>query len=321
MSSFNFDYLIDKISNAKFSHVPFKHIYIEDFFDQEHFNSILNNQEISLGDVSSDEDLFKILFKNNYKVINFPGCTQDYNEYIRKHSKKEPLKGNNSTCESAGVVLRLYPKTEVLIALNNFLVSKKFNTAIAQKFDINIDNCEIDGGIQKYLDGYEISPHPDIRRKAATFMVNINPHKASENYNHHTHYLKLKTKYNYVKEFWEASSKVERVWVPWDWCDTSFIQTKNNSIVLFSPSNDTMHGVKAVYDHLSTQRTQLYGNLWYLENKKNNKLSGPSWEQLAVKDFSIPDNNPNLIDNFVSLSKKIIKKVFSKDPNIGNRGH
>ena len=146
--------------------------------------------------------------------------------------------------------MRLYPKTEVLIALNNFLASKKFNTAIAQKFNINIDNCDIDGGIQKYLDGYEISPHPDIRRKAATFMVNINPHKASERYNHHTHYLKLKTEYNYVKEFWETSSKAERHWVPWDWCDTSFMQTKNNSIVLFSPSNDTMHGVKAVYDHL-----------------------------------------------------------------------
>jgi len=212
--------------------------------------------------------------------------------------------------------LRLYPKTEVLIALNNFLASKKFNAAIAQKFNINIDNCDIDGGIQKYLDGYEISPHPDIRRKAATFMVNINPHKASERYNHHTHYLKLKTEYNYVKEFWETSSKAERHWVPWDWCDTSFMQTKNNSIVLFSPSNDTMHGVKAVYDHLSTQRTQLYGNLWYLENKK---LLGPSWEQLAVKDFSIP-NNHNLVNNFVKLSKKIIKKVFLKILILGNVG-
>ena len=188
MSSINFDYLIDKISSAKFSHVPFKHIYVEDFFDQEHFNTIINSPEILLGEVTSDKDLFKILFKNNYKVISFPGCTTNYNEYIHKHSRKEFLKENNTACESAGVVLRLYPKTEVLIALNNFLASKKFNSAIAQKFNINIDNCDIDGGIQKYLDGYEISPHPDIRRKAATFMVNINPHKASERYNHHTHY-------------------------------------------------------------------------------------------------------------------------------------
>lgn len=316
MSSFNFNYLIDKISDAKFSNAPFKHIYIEDFFDQEDFSAIIKNPEISLGEASSDKDLFKSLFKNNYKVISFPGCTINYKKYIRKHSNKESLRGTNSSCESAGIVLRLYPKTEVLIALNNFLASKKFNAAIAKKFNINIDNCEIDGGIQKYLDGYEISPHPDMRRKAATFMVNINPHKASEKYNHHTHYLKLKTKYNYIKEFWEASPNAERAWVPWDWCETSFMQTKNNSIVLFSPSNDTMHGVKAVYDHLPTQRTQLYGNLWYLDKEKKN-LRGPTWEQLAVKDFSIL-NNPGLVDNFVTLSKIILKKIFNKKINIRN---
>jgi hypothetical protein len=322
MYSFNFDYLIDKISIAKFSYVPFKHIYIEDFFDDEHFNTIIKCPEISLEEATSDKNLFKILFKNNYKVISFPGCTTNYKEYINKHTKKEFLKATNTACEGAGVVLRLYPKTEVLVALNNFLTSKKFNTVIAKKFNINISNCDIDGGIQKYLDGYEISPHPDIRRKAATYMININPHKASETFNYHTHYLRLKKNFNYVKKFWETSSKVERSWVPWDWCDSKFIQSKNNSIVLFSPSNDTMHGVKAVYDHLSTQRTQLYGNLWYLEN---NKLLGPSWEQLAMKDFSIPNNsitkNYNLLNNFVKLSKKIIKKFFFKDPNIGDRGY
>lgn len=31
----------------------------------------------------------------------------------------------------------------------------------------------------------------------------------------------------------------------------------------FSPSDDTLHAVKARYDHLVAQRTQMYGNLWY----------------------------------------------------------
>ena len=53
---------------------------------------------------------------------------------------------------------------------------KKFERKNEQeKFGIEYQNCNIDGGIQKYLDGYELSPHPDIRLKAATFMVNINP--------------------------------------------------------------------------------------------------------------------------------------------------
>ena len=51
------------------------------------------------------------------------------------------------------------------------------------------------------------------------------------------------------------------------------------SIVLFSPSNDTLHGVKADYNHLYTQRTQLYGNLWYKESSVDKTLE---WEQLDL---------------------------------------
>ena len=315
----NFEYLINKIATAEFSHTPFKHVYIEDFFDKEHFNAIVNSSEISVGEASSDEDLFEKLFTNNYKVISFPGCTTDYKDYIRKHSKAEPLGSNNTSCESAGVVLRLYPKTDILLALSKFIASEEFNAAIAEKFGIDFSNCKIDGGIQKYLDGYEISPHPDVRRKAATFMVNINPHQDSETHNHHTHYLNLKPDYQYINEFWESTPEAQRQWVPWDWCDTSFIQTKNNSIVFFSPNNETLHGVKAVYDHLSTQRTQLYGNLWYSEDKT---LFSPSWEKLAKKDFSSRSTRRiNPVSKLVNRAKGIVKKFIPKDPNVGDRGY
>jgi hypothetical protein len=33
--------------------------------------------------------------------------------------------------------------------------------------------------------------------------------------------------------------------------------------VFFTPSDASMHAIKANYDHLRTQRTQVYGNLWY----------------------------------------------------------
>jgi len=129
------------------------------------------------------------------------------------------------------------------------------------------------------LDGYEISPHPDVRKKAATFMVNINPSSESEKMNHHTHYLKFKESYAYVKQFWSGNRQIDRAWVPWSWTDTVKQQTKNNTIVLFSPSNDTLHGVKADYNHLSTQRTQLYGNLWYKTSSTTTRLK---WENMDL---------------------------------------
>ena len=299
----NFEYLIEKIKKCKFKKKPFKHIYIEGFFNKIDFEKITSDPEIKLKQCSDDEELFSELFKNNYKVIDFPACTTDYKEYIKKHSKGIPLKHYNDTCETEGVTLRLDPKSEILSLLNDFITSEKFNRAIAEKFDINLSACKIDGGIQKYLDGYEISPHPDIRKKAATYMVNINPSDENERLNHHTHYLKLKSKYEYVREFWKGNKDAERLWVPWDWCTTEFIQTKNNSIVIFSPSDDTMHGVKANYKHYSTQRTQLYGNLWYL---KNDTVYAPKWEQFVVRNFADSDEEVNENKtNFFKIQKRL----------------
>ncbi|MEM9384118.1 MAG: hypothetical protein AAGA68_03595 [Pseudomonadota bacterium] len=316
-----FTYLIDKIKDAEFEEHPFKHIYIENFFEHSDFKSITGAPEISLGECKTDEDLFARLFENDYKVISFPGCTTDYKEYIRKHSHGEPLT-SHTACESSGIALRLSPKDEMLVALDRFLASDSFNEAIAEKFGIEYASCNVDGGIQKYLDGYEISPHPDIRRKAATFMVNINPHQDSEKHDHHTHYLKLNSDYQYVREFWESTPKAERQWVPWEWCTTEFLQTKNNSIVLFSPADDTMHGVKANYNHLVTQRTQLYGNLWY---KSDNTSFAPTWEELRARDFSAPPTSRNPLSeplrSVKGIAKKLIKPLIPKDPNIGDREH
>lgn len=194
------------------------------------------------------------------------------------------------------------------------------NRAIAEKFKVNFDDCLIDGGIQKYLDGYEISPHADIRRKAATFMVNINPSDKSEVSDHHTHYLKLTEQYAYVEEFWKGNENIDRAWVPWEWAKTVKQQTKNNSIVLFSPSNDTLHGVKASYDHLVTQRTQLYGNLWYKESYVDRTLE---WEQLdfsgsaEIRKLSTKENIARFLPaGLKTMAKKIIRKDSGGTRNV-----
>jgi arsenate reductase-like glutaredoxin family protein len=43
---FNFNYLIEKINKVNFIFEPFKHIYIENFLSQEHFDKIINSSEI-----------------------------------------------------------------------------------------------------------------------------------------------------------------------------------------------------------------------------------------------------------------------------------
>lgn len=274
----NLSYLTDKILTAKFRFDPFKHIYIENFFSDEHFNEIINSPQIESPNVSNDQELLDTLESTGYNIIDFPGCIQNKEEYIDWHKNKSKSDRVSTSNEGFGMVLRLKDiKSNLLTTINDYIKGEAFNRAIAYKFNINYDKCRIDSGIQKYLDGYEISPHADIRLKATTFMVNINPNAHSEKSDHHTHYMKFKNKYKSIQNYWETSG-TDRSWVPWDWCETVYTQSKNNSIVIFSPSNDTLHAVKASYNHLQTQRTQLYGNMWYYNNPSVGVKK--SWEDL-----------------------------------------
>ncbi|MEU0466608.1 hypothetical protein ABZ215_21610 [Amycolatopsis sp. NPDC006131] len=136
----------------------------------------------------------------------------------------------------------------------------------------------VDAGVQKCLRGYDISPQPDIRSKALTYMLNLNPSVESEQMNHHTHYMKLRDQWWFIGEFWRYNQDVERCWLLWGWCETVKQQTHNNSIVIFKPADDTFHAVKADYDHLLSRRTQAYGNLWY----------GEAWRQSELEWVEIP---------------------------------
>ena len=284
-----------------------------------HFEEIINCLEIASPNANDDRSLINGLIQKGFKPIAFPGCVTDIDEYISWHEWRKKI-AKDSTCEGFGMALRLYAiKSNILNDLNTFLGSVEFNSAVAEKFNIEIESCYFDGGIQKYLDGYEISPHPDIRKKAATFMVNINPSAKSEAMDHHTHYMELKKNYRYVEEFWAGNETIDRAWVPWEWADTVKLQTKNNSIVLFSPSNDTLHAVKANYDHLQTQRTQLYGNLWFHESKVDKNLS---WQYLDLPSIKpVPANGlkKKLSDALPDGIRRAIKKVVRPNDQTGQR--
>lgn len=318
--NYDFSYLIKKIRESDFSLKPFRHVYLENFFSDTHFKEILNSTEITSPKATNDRELIEGLIDKGFNPIEFPGCVTDIKKYINWHENKKKT-DTHSACEGFGMVLRLYDiQSEILIELNEFLKSEDFNKAIAEKFEIDFEGCIIDGGIQKYLDGYEISPHPDIRRKAATFMVNINPSSDSENMNQHTHYLKFKDSYAYVEEFWSGNKHIDRAWVPWSWTDTVKQQTKNNTIVIFSPSNDTMHAVKTDYNHLLTQRTQLYGNIWYKTNSTTSKVE---WEDLDLHSTnkSVKKLDKNVIKQKmiaiipVSLKDKIKAIILNNNTN------
>jgi hypothetical protein len=290
-----FNYLIDKIIKAEFLSYPFTHLYIENFFSDNDFNKIVNSSEIKIPKALSDADLINTLETNGYKAIEFPGCITYKKKYLKWHKNRKKNTQINTSTEGFGMTLRLIdPKSEILKKLNEFLSGEDFNKALADKFLLNFEEVYADNGIQKYLDGYEISPHPDSRHKETTFMVNINPHKDSEQMYHHTQYCTLKKEYNYLYDFWKNNLDINRCWIPWDWAETKFIQTKNNSIVIFSPSDNTIHGVKTNYNHLNGQRTQVYGNLW---KKNQKKIKMPMWSDLDLR------RAPDRIDN--SLSRKI----------------
>jgi hypothetical protein len=276
-----FDYILDKIANAPFESEPFRHVYIENLFSADHFLEITSAPEINIHPAESDEALFADLYKHNYKEIEFPGTTTNIKEYLRWHKKPfsdKPV--DQRLCDGFGVTLRLQKPTDgsILQQLAQFFKSDDFWEIAAGKFNINLDDVKTDIGLQKYLDGYEISPHPDIRLKALTFMINMNPAPNSEAIDYHTHYLKFKPERQYVQSYWAEHRDEDRFWVPWSWCTTCKQQTRNNSVVLFSPADDTMHAVKASYNHLLTQRTQYYGNLWYKTSQVKTK---PSWRDFA----------------------------------------
>ncbi len=307
-STVDFSYLIDKIRDADFADYPYKHIQIKDFFEDADFQEIISSPEICVEEAADDQSLLDNLFDRSYRVIEFPGCTTDWKEYLKWHRDKKSVQKTNTACEGYGVVLRLdEPQSPVINALKEFLNSPEFVACITDKYGIDLEKCTYDAGLQKYLDGYEISPHPDIRRKALTFMVNINPSPTSSEERYHTSYLHFKPEWNYISEYWKGNDHADRFWVPWDWCDVKMEQSYNNSIVIFSPAYDTLHAVKADYNHLKYQRTQLYGNLWYTEVPE---VSKPRWEDFVIKPSAGQGNLKNLIPKGM---KSAIKNMVSSD--------
>lgn len=261
------DYLLDKIADAEFRTDPFPHLFIEHFLPPGLWADVISSSEVRLREAKSVDQLFTHLEQVGFEPIQFPGCTKNRREYIKWLQGGSTARNTHSTCEAKGMALRCAtPQSEAIKEVNEFFTSPELKTLLVEKFGIT-KPVRIDGGLQKYLHGYEISPHPDIRKKALTWMLNVNPGPNSESEGYHTHYMRFAPEWAWVQDYWRDNPEVETCWVPWGWCETVTRQTRNNSLVIFSPRHDTLHAVKAHYNHLTAQRTQFYGNLWYLKDE------------------------------------------------------
>jgi hypothetical protein len=260
-----FEYIIEKIKDAQIIESPFPHLDIKNFLSDEHLKIIMSDNQIHFNICSDDDDLYNKLINNDWKIQHFPGCVNDWNKYktfvYKKYKSTNPV-------ENVGITFRLKTYKNIIInKLIIFMNSDIFHNTLRNKFNID-KNTTILSAIQKNLSGYEISPHPDVRQKCLTYLLNINNNIHIEKEDCHTHLLEFKKEYKYISDLWEKDKNINRCWVPWDWCNTIKTMNQNNSMLIFKPDNNppTLHAIKLKYNHLKYQRTQIYGNLMYKDN-------------------------------------------------------
>lgn len=259
-----FSYLTNSIRDANLYSEPFTHLYLERFFVEEDLERLITDEQIVVAECKTTEALIEALCGQSWVVQEFPGCTTSISEYLNCLATDDwPV--DKGLLEGFGMTLRLQQHRDPIVReLITFLNSGEFHVAMEAKFGIVRPN-RIETSIQKYLAGYEISPHPDIRSKAVTYLSNINTSQAASELDIHTHLLRFRPEYRFICEFWKYNRQWDTTWVPWSWCDTLKTIGVNNTLIAFKPSYDTLHGVKLRYDHLKFQQTQIYGNLWYTD--------------------------------------------------------
>lgn len=277
-----FEYLIERIAGAPMIGEPYPHLFVSGLFTEEHFRMLIAQPEIDISAQHGDRELIDTLESRGYRVIDFPGCMTDRDAYCRWRGTGGTARLSQRDFKGEfGMVLRLIePRSEFTMSLHQFLASDRFAAAIAARFDVDAAACVLDTGIQKYLDGYQISPHPDIRGKALTWMANIYPGPDCEEQTFHTRLDRFDPAYAYIGDYWAGNPEAERCHLPWHTVTTRQRHSENNSLVAFAPGDHTLHSVKAWYDHLGAQRTQIYGNLWLREKPRTVALD---WPQLEIR--------------------------------------
>lgn len=264
----DFLYLINKISDAKFFDEPFKHIYIDNFLSESHFSEL--TASISTPAARNTRELINYLFHSHYILAETSAHSFNMEKYVKDYEEGFPERGPTAV-GFHGIAFKLLKrrleKNNLLKSLVRFMNSSVFHYCLRNKFSIK-ESTDIKSSVQKHLSGYEVSPHPGSRTKALIYSLNVNPSSELEKMKVHTRLLSLKPEYEYVKRFWDKNPDYDTTFLPWSWCSTKKIINENNSLIIFSPSNETTHAEKLKYNHLLFQRTQIKGELLYKDSKK-----------------------------------------------------
>jgi len=308
-----FSYLLEKINTSEFFDYPFKHINIFNFFKDEYFEKIVSDKQVLRNEFNNVEEMIDDFIEQGYEPQTFPGCITSIKDYINfindPHSSFDRglIKGyGKELIEGYGFTMRLKRyNSEFLNKLIDFLNGEEFKSCIMSKFGIS-GELDVETAIQKNLHGYEISPHCDTRRKALTYMVNIYTSPEAETESIHTHLLKFKPHRQYLYDFWHYNSEIDTCWVPWDWCDSVKETKSNNSIIIFKPNFDTLHAVKLYYNHLKYQRNQIYGNLWYKENR--HKYAG-DYKMIDLITLFEKQGGGGLKSKIIRKTKSLLDKI------------
>lgn len=257
-----FGYLADRILRAPFLDAPFRHLLVEDFLREDHLQRVLEDPQVHFEEVPSTTALVEALEDRDYAVQQFPGCISDPEEYVRRYEAEDfPAGRHDNPVESFGITYRIRSyRSPFLAGLLEYLNGPGFKGALEEKFEIQRPTT-IMTAVQKNLSHYEISPHPDVREKALTYLLNINAGPFVDDEPVHTELLSFREEWDFIPAYWRTHTERNRCWVPWSWCRTEKVASRNNSILLFAPDVDTLHGIRMRYDHRRFQRTQVYGNL------------------------------------------------------------
>ena len=144
-----FTYLLEKISKAEFNYVPFKHIEILNFFNEDDFQNILKQSDIKFSSFNNDEQLIGHLRKSGYSVIPFPGYITNSKDYIKWHKNKSGKVYNVSSTNGFGMTYRLkQTNSKIIKNLIEFFEGETFKKIISEKFSINLNQVTFDQGIQ-----------------------------------------------------------------------------------------------------------------------------------------------------------------------------
>jgi hypothetical protein len=202
----HFEYLGEKIQAASFREVPFAHLYIEQFLSDEHLNLLLSQKQISLSVHKTTIELINTLSSCGWEIQAFPGCTTSVHDYLKYYESNEwPV--DNKRVEGFGIAYELGRYDDNGVAqLIEYLNCPHFKNILENKFRIHRPN-KIHTAIHKYLSGYEISPHPDVRSKCLTYLININTDRRSEELPIHTHLLKFKDEKRFIYDFWKFNCR------------------------------------------------------------------------------------------------------------------